>query len=96
MNVTFFTDLLDRAVRTFLQAFLATFSVAFVAPQNVVDVTAWKAAGAAALVGSISAAISAVMSMLAKHVGDPNTASLTETGPGPANDLEAGIKQPAV
>lgn len=95
MNTAFFTDLLDRAVRTFCQAFLATFSVAFIAPQNTFDITAWKAAGAAALVGSVSAAISAVMSMLAKRVGDPNSASLTQPGPGPVNDLEAGVKQPA-
>ena len=71
----FIADLLERSYKTFLQAFLATFSVAFAAPASI-DVNAWKAAAVAALVASLSAAISAVTSMLSRRVGDPNTASL--------------------
>lgn len=80
----FVADLLERSWKTFLQAFLATFAVAFTAPQNVLDVNAWRAAGVAALVASISAAISAVTSMLSKRVGDPDSASLVVAAPGPA------------
>ena len=72
----FIADLLERSWKTFIQAFIATFGLVFVAPTNVTDLNAWKAAAVAALVAAVSAAISAVTSMLSRRVGDPNSASL--------------------
>lgn len=82
----FIADLLERSWKTFIQAFIATFGLVFVAPANVTDLNAWKAAAVAALVAAVSAAISAVTSMLSRRVGDPNSASLVVAdapAPGP-------------
>jgi hypothetical protein len=89
---TFIADLLERSYKTFLQAFLATFSLAFAAPKNVLDAGAWKAAAIAAVVASVSAAVSAVTSMLSKRFGDPNSASLIALAVAPTPD--AGIELP--
>ena len=89
---TFIADLLERSYKTFLQAFLATFSLAFAAPKNVLDAGAWKAAAIAAVVASVSAAVSAVTSMLSKRFGDPTTASLITPVAVPAAD--AGVELP--
>ena len=72
----FTADLLERAVKTFIQAALVTFTGLMTVPGDVTDVGAWKAAGLAALAGALSAGVSAVMSLLSKPVGDKDSASL--------------------
>lgn len=79
----FTADLLERSVKTFIQTFIATFSLSFLAPANITDWGAWKAAGVAAILASVSAAVSAVMSVMSKPVGDKDTASIV-TIPTPA------------
>ena len=73
----FTADLLERAVKTFFQSFVATFGMTFIVPANVVDLSAWKAAGLAAVVASVSAGISGITSLLSKKVGtNKDTASI--------------------
>lgn len=72
----FTADLLERAAKTFIQAFIVTFAGLLVAPANVTDVGAWKAAGLAALGGAVTAGVSAVTSLVSKGVGDTDSASL--------------------
>jgi hypothetical protein len=62
-NVNFLKDLLERAIWTGAQAFLAVFTVG--------DMASAKAAGVAAG----AAAISVLKSILATQVGDSNSAS---------------------
>lgn len=80
----FTADLLERSTKTFVQTFVVTFGASFVVPNNVADVNGWKAAGAAALLGAATAAISAVTSLLSKKVGDPTNASIVTAPPAPA------------
>lgn len=72
----FTADLLERAVKTWVQTFLTVFLGALIVPANVFSVGGWKAAGLGALAGAVSAAFSAAMSLLSKPVGNKNTASL--------------------
>jgi hypothetical protein len=81
----FTADLLERAVKTFLQTFATVFLGALVVPANVADVGAWKAAGLAALAGAVSAAFSAAMSAVSKPVGNKNSASIVATATPPAS-----------
>ena len=62
-NVNFLKDLLERAIWTAAQAFLAVFTVG--------DMASAKAAGVAAA----AAAVSALKSILATQVGDSNSAA---------------------
>lgn len=75
----FTADLLERACKTFLQAFVVSFGASLVVPANVYDGGAWKAAGAAALLAAATAAVSAVTSLISKPVGDKTTASIIST-----------------
>lgn len=77
----FTADLLERASKTFVQMFVVTFGGLMAVPADVTDVGAWKAAGLAALGGAIAAAVSAVMSLLSKSVGDTDSASLVAPPP---------------
>jgi len=77
----FTADLLERAVKTFFQTFLTVFLGALVVPANVFSVTNWKAAALGALAGAVSAAFSAVMSLISKPVGDKQSASIVSTVP---------------
>ncbi len=86
----FTADLLERAVKTFIQSFIATFGMAFVVPANVVDLSAWKAAGLAAVIAAVSAGISALTSVLSKPIADKDTASIVLPPP------ESAPKQPVV
>lgn len=64
--MTIFTkDLLERAAKTFVQAFAAALVVPALA--DFWTVSAWKAA----IIGAVSAGVSAVSSLLSKPVG-PN------------------------
>ena len=59
-----YKDIIERAIWTAAQAFLAIFTVA--------DLSSAKSAGVAAM----AAAISAVKSIVATKVGDPSNASM--------------------
>ena len=72
----FTADLLERALKTFVQVFVVTFAGLLVAPANVTDVGAWKAVVVAAAGGAVTAGVSAVTSLLSKRVGDQDSASL--------------------
>jgi hypothetical protein len=65
-------DLLERAVRTFIQAALAVFAVELANPDVSLD-----SLQAAAIAG-VSAGISALMAWLGRFVGDPDTGSWQE------------------
>lgn len=62
--MSLYKDIIERAIWTAAQAFLAIFTVA--------DLSSAKAAGVAAM----AAAISAVKSIVASKVGDPTNASM--------------------
>lgn len=72
----FTADLLERALKSFVQAFVVTFVGLLAVPANVTDVGAWKAAGLAAAGGALTAGVSAVTSLLSRPVGDNDSASL--------------------
>lgn len=72
----FTADLLERAVKTFVQTFLTVFLGALVVPSSVFSVGGWKAAALGALGGAVSAGFSAAMSLLSKPVGNKGTASI--------------------
>lgn len=75
----FTADLLERAVKTALQSFLAAFSVAMLATLAhglEWSVAWWQAAAGAAFLAGITAATSAITSLLSKPVGDKTSASL--------------------
>lgn len=63
---TFLTDLLERAISTFAQAYGAA---AVVVGHNVFDLTSLKVAGGAAVLAVLKA-------VAASYKGDPQTASL--------------------
>ncbi len=65
----FLRDLLERTVRTFLQALLA---VVVASGTNVYDVSMWQAAATAGL----AAVFALLLGVVGGKVGDPNTASL--------------------
>ena len=72
----FAKDLIERVVKTFVQAFAVTFAGALVVPADVTDVGALKAAVVAAGAGAFTAALSAVSSLLSRGVGpDKGSAS---------------------
>jgi len=68
----FWTDALERAVRTFAQALVAMLVVGFV----FTDVAAW---GEALLASAVAALISLLTSVAASGVGDPSSPSLLPT-----------------
>jgi hypothetical protein len=72
----FTADLLERAVKTWLQYFVVTFFGALTVPANVLDLPGWEAAGLAAGGAALAAAASAVTSLLSKPVGDRGSASI--------------------
>lgn len=84
----FTADLLERAVKTWVQTFLTVFLGALVVPAQVFSVGAWKAAALGALAGAVSAAFSAVMSVLSKPVGNKSSASLVAV---PALDVASTV-----
>lgn len=69
MTPTFTTDLIERVVRTALFTFL---SVASTTVAGVTDITTAKAA----LVSAGAAAMSAVVGLLSRNVGRPDTAGM--------------------
>jgi hypothetical protein len=69
MESSFLADLLERSVRTFIQAVLAT------AAADVSGVTSLDG-GKALLISAVAAGISAVMSLLSRNVGDPSNGSV--------------------
>lgn len=69
-------DALERAAKTFAQAFVATLAISVTVPGDVGNLDAWKAMGLAALIAAVSAGLSAVSSVASRRVGDPDTASL--------------------
>lgn len=71
----FTRDLLERAIKTFLQTFIATFTATFIIPSDF-TVEGFKRAGLAAAVAAGASALSAVSSLLSKNTGIPGTASL--------------------
>lgn len=74
----FSRDLIERALKSFVQAFIATFVLTLVVPGDVTDIGAWKAAAVAAAAGAVTAGLSAVSSLLSKNRGpDKGSASLT-------------------
>jgi hypothetical protein len=80
----FTADLLERAVKTFIQTFLTVLIGGLVVPGNIADWNGWKTAGLAALAGAFGAALSAAMSVLSKPAGNKNTASIVQTPAPPA------------
>ena len=72
----FVRDLGERAIKSFVQAFVVTFAGLLAVPADVTDVGAWKAVLVAAAGGAATAGLSALSSVLSRHVGDTQTASL--------------------
>jgi hypothetical protein len=73
----FWIDLLERTLRTYLQAFLGLVVASGFAVDGVVDLSLLTKAGIAA----IPAGIAVLMSGLARFKGDPATASLVDAPP---------------
>lgn len=86
----FTKQLLERAVKTFAQAFFATLAAAFIVPSDF-TVEGWRAAAVSALVAAVAAGLSAVSSFLSRPWGDPGTASLVavQVTPGSSEDQRA-------
>lgn len=76
MTRRFWADLLERAARTFVQAFAA----ALVASETSAGWSVW----ASAAVAGLASAASAVMAVLTKPIGDGSTASMITSPPAPA------------
>jgi hypothetical protein len=72
-SMKFFTDLAERALKTFVQAFIATLVV--VPGANLFDGGLLRTAGAAGL----AAALSAASSVFSSRVGDGDSAALLPT-----------------
>jgi hypothetical protein len=79
--VTFTKDLLERAIKTFLQAGIGAFAAALAVPADFADLSAWRAMLLAAGVGAVAAGLSAVSSLLSRNVGQPGTASAVPVVP---------------
>lgn len=73
--MSFVQDLVERCVKTFLQAAISTFAAALVVPADFADPKAWQAVLLSAGVGALAAGLSAVSSLLSRKVGVPGTAS---------------------
>lgn len=73
MSTTFLKDLAERVIRTFLAAFL---TAAAASAATVTDWSTARAAGAAAAV----AGVTAVIALVGRFVGSPDTASFIEGG----------------
>jgi hypothetical protein len=69
---TFQRDVLERCLRTFLQAAIGVLALELSDPNVTLD--SLQAAGAAA----VAAGVSALMSWFGKTIGDPNTGSWRE------------------
>lgn len=69
MSTAFVQDLVERSVRTFVQTVLG---VAAAGVAGVVDIDGAKAL----LISSVAAGLSAVMSLLSRSVGDPQSGSV--------------------
>lgn len=66
-------DLLERCVRTFIQAAIAVFAVEVSNPDVTLDSLQ------AAAIAAVSAGLSALMALAGKTVGDPDTGSWQES-----------------
>lgn len=80
----FYKQLLERAAKTFVQAFFATFCTAFAVPADF-DMTNWKVVTISALVAALAAGLSAVSSVLSRPWGNPGTASVVSLPPVPGS-----------
>lgn len=91
MNITFSKDLLERVLSTF-------FGAAFVAvigawagsgldAEHLNDLSAWQKLASAGILAGGAAVFSLVKGMIAKNVGDPNSASLIAQAPPPVLDM---------
>ena len=69
MNSNFYTDLAERAVRTFLQAVLAVIAADLA---NVTSIDAAKTV----LIAAVAAGLSAVMSMVSRNIGTSDSPSI--------------------
>lgn len=82
-------DLLERALATFIQAFLTVFAgSAFMATalsDGVLDVGLLKRAAVSAVAAGGVAIVAVGKGIAARRVGDPNTAALTRKPGQPAN-----------
>jgi predicted YcjX-like family ATPase len=73
MQLTSFQkDVLERVVRTFIQAAIGVFALELANPD--VSLDSLQAAGAAA----VAAGVSAIMALIGKTVGDPDSGSWRE------------------
>lgn len=82
MSSTFIRGLVERAVRTFVQAFLATMSVALpvIAATPNLSVSGARTALVSAAAAALASAISAVMTLVSRWFGgDPNSGSFLTT-----------------
>jgi hypothetical protein len=84
----FSKDLLERAAKTFLQAFFATLAATFAVPADFADGN-WQKTLTAGLIAAISAGLSALSSFYSRTWGDPQSASMIDTRPGSAQDTRA-------
>lgn len=90
MNRTFYTDLAERAVRTFLQATLAVIAADLA---NVTSVDAAKTV----LIAAVAAGLSAVMSMIGRNVGPSDNPAILNGSVEPTTEpVEPPGDQPVV
>lgn len=74
LSGTFVKDLAERAATTYVESFVGLLLASNVFLNGSINV---KAVGAAA-VAALPAALSVVKSLVAKHLGDPDSASLVQ------------------
>jgi hypothetical protein len=82
---SFLPDLLERAVKTYVQAFVVAFLLTMSATMVhgvEFSVAWWEAAAIAALGAALTAGASAVTSLFSKPIGDGDSASLLKPPPG--------------